>query len=69
MTLATEQARTATNTFRAVSPDEVAAEERWREWQSRNAIASRRSAWQVRLLFTAVFAVTGLWLGLLLLAQ
>ena len=69
MTPAMEQARTATNAVRAVSPDEFAAEERWREWQSRNAIASRRSAWQVRLVFTAVFAVTGLWLGLLLLAQ
>jgi hypothetical protein len=56
------------NAIREVSPDEDSREDRWRQWQLRNAIADRRSAGQARLVFIAVVAALGVWLGLLWLA-
>jgi hypothetical protein len=53
----------------AVSPDEAnASAERWRQWQLRNAVSSRKSAKQARVAFTVLFAGLGVWLGLQLLA-
>ena len=51
----------------AVSLEEDASAERWRQWQLRNAVSSRRSAKQARIAFTVLFAGLGAWLGLLLL--
>jgi hypothetical protein len=44
-------------------------DERWREWQSGNARASRRSAIQVRLAFTAVSVLVVGWLVIQLMAR
>jgi hypothetical protein len=51
----------------AVSPEEDASAERWRQWQVRNAVSSRKSARQARIAFTVLFAGLGAWLGLVLL--
>lgn len=51
----------------SVSPEEVAAAERWHQWQVRNAVASRISARRARIAFTVLFAGLGAWLGLVLL--
>ena len=48
--------------------EEDASGERWRQWQVRNAVSSRKSAKQARIAFTIVFAGLGIWLGLQLLA-
>ena len=68
MTDATTQRPTAMSAVRTAVPDLDGPEERWRQWQLRNAIANRRSDRQARLVFTAVVAALGVWLGLLLLA-
>lgn len=54
--------------IRAVSPDEDAAAERWRQWQLGNAETNRKDARRTRIVFTALFAALGLWLGIQLLA-
>ena len=51
-----------------VSPEEDAAAERWRQWQLRHAVASRKDAKRARIAFTVLFAGLGAWLGLQLLA-
>ena len=51
----------------SVSPEEVAAAERWHQWQVRNAAASRTGARRARIAFTVIFAGLGVWLGLQLL--
>jgi hypothetical protein len=50
-----------------LSPDD-ASEERWRQWQLRNAVTSRNAARRARIAFTVIFAALGVWLGLQLLA-
>ena len=52
----------------AVSPENVATVERWRQWQLRNAVTSRKDAKRAGIAFTVIFAVLGAWLGRLLLA-
>jgi hypothetical protein len=52
----------------AVSSEDEAVRERWRQWQFRNAASSRKSARQARIAFTVLFAGLGVWLGLQLLA-
>jgi hypothetical protein len=48
--------------------DEDTSAERWRQWQLRNAVSSRKSAQQARIAFTVLLAGLGAWLGLLLLS-
>jgi hypothetical protein len=47
---------------------ENASAERWRQWQVRNAVSSRKSAKQARIAFPVLFAALGVWLGRQLLA-
>ena len=49
--------------------EEDASAERWRQWQVRDAVSSRKNAKQARIAFTVVFAGLGVWLGLQLLAS
>jgi hypothetical protein len=56
------------NAVQTVSPDEDASAERWRQWQLRNAVTSRKDDKRARIAFTALFAGLGVWLGLQLLA-
>jgi hypothetical protein len=56
------------NPVQTVSPDEDASAERWRQWQLRNAVTSRKDDKRARIAFTALFAGLGVWLGLQLLA-
>jgi hypothetical protein len=51
-----------------VSPDEVAAAERWHQWQVRNAVASRIGTRRARIAFAIRFAALGVWLGVQLLS-
>lgn len=51
-----------------VSPEEDASAERWRQWQLRNAVSSRKGARHARIAFTVLFAGLGAWFGLQLLA-
>jgi hypothetical protein len=50
----------------AVASEEDAAE-RWRQWQLRNAVASRTAARRARIAFSVIFAGLGAWIGLQLL--
>lgn len=50
------------------SSEEDASAERWRQWQLRNAVTTRKDAKRARIAFTVMFAVMGAWLGRLLLA-
>ena len=50
------------------SPDEDASDERWRQWQPRNAQTSRKNTRWARIAFIVIFAALGVWLGLQLLA-
>ena len=52
----------------AVSPENVASAERWRQWQLRNTVTSRKDAKRALIAFTVLFAVLGAWIGRLLLA-
>lgn len=61
--------RPSMSAVHAVTSEEEAAAERWRPWQSRNAVASRTAAKQARIAFTLLFAGLGAWLALLLLNQ
>jgi hypothetical protein len=56
------------NAVQAVSPDEDASAERWRQWQLRNVEANRKDSKRMRIVFTALFAALGMWLGIQLLA-
>jgi hypothetical protein len=56
------------NAVQAASVDEDASAERWRQWQLRNVVSSRKSAHQARIAFAVLFAGLGVWLGLLLLS-
>jgi hypothetical protein len=60
--------RPSMSVVQAVSPEDVASAERWRQWQLRNAVTSRKAAKRARIAFTVIFAVLGVWLGRLLLA-
>jgi len=51
-----------------MSIDLVASAERWRQWQLRNAVASRKDATRALIAFAVIFAVWGGWFGRLLLA-
>jgi hypothetical protein len=51
-----------------VSQEEDASTERWRQWQVRNALTSRKDAKLARIAFTVLFTGLGAWLGLQLLA-
>ena len=60
--------RPALSAVQTVSPEqEDASAERWRQWQARNDVSSRKSARQARIAFTVLFAGVGAWLGLQLL--
>ena len=59
--------RPSMSVVQSVSPEDVAADERWHQWQMRNAVASRTGARRARIAFTIVFAGLGAWLGLQLL--
>ena len=60
--------RPSMNAVQTVSPDEDATVQRWRQWQLRNAVTSRKDDKRARIAFTALFAGLGVWLGLQLLA-
>jgi hypothetical protein len=60
--------RSSLTAVQTVSPEEDASAERWRQWQVRNALSSRKSAKQARIAFTVFFAGLGVWLGLQLMA-
>jgi len=59
--------RPSMSVVHAVSPENVASEERWRQWQLRNAVTSRKDATRARIAFIVVFAVLVTWLGRVLL--
>jgi hypothetical protein len=60
--------RPSMSAVQAVSPEEDASAERWRQWQLRYDVSSRKDAKRVRIAFTLLFAGLGAWLGLQLLA-
>jgi hypothetical protein len=51
-----------------VAREADASAERWRKWELRNAVASRKDAIRARIAFIVLFAGLGAWLGLQLLA-
>lgn len=59
--------RAPLSAVQASSPDEGASE-RWRQWQLRNAVTSRKDAKRARIAFAALFVALGVWFGLQLLA-
>jgi hypothetical protein len=60
--------RPAMSAVQTISPEEDASAERWRKWQLRNAVTSRKDAIRARIAFIVLFAGLGAWLGLQLLA-
>jgi len=60
--------RPSMSVVETVSPEGDASAERWRQWQVRNAVVSRRDAKRARIAFTVLFGALGTWLGLQLLA-
>ena len=56
------------NAVQAVLPDEDASAERWRQWQLRNVEVNRTDSKRMRIVFTALFAAVGIWLGIQMLA-
>ena len=58
--------RPSMSVLQPVSPEDVAAAERWHQWQVRNVVASRIGARRARIAFTGIFAGLGGWLGVLL---
>jgi hypothetical protein len=57
--------RAPVSAVQTVSPEEeVASAERWRQWQVRNDVSSRKSARQARVVFRVLVAGVGTWLGL-----
>lgn len=59
--------RASLSVVQAVSPEEDVFAERWRQWQVRNALTSRKDAQRARIAFTVLFAGLGAWLALQLL--
>lgn len=59
--------RPSMSVVQAVSPEEDAYGERWRQWQLRNAVTSRKDAMHARIAFAILFAGLAAWLGLQLL--
>jgi hypothetical protein len=59
--------RASLSAVQTVSPAEDSAE-RWRQWQLRNSLTSRKDAGRTRIVFTAIFAALGVWFGLQLFA-
>ena len=59
---------TPLSAVQAISPDEDTSAERWRQWQLRNAESNRKDARRMRIVFTALFAALGMWLGIQLLS-
>jgi hypothetical protein len=51
-----------------MSIDLVASAGRWRQWQLRNAVTSRKDAKRALIAFAVIFAVWGVWFGRLVLA-
>jgi hypothetical protein len=45
-------------------PEEVAAADRWHQWQVRNAVASQIGATRARIAFAVIFVGVGAWFGL-----
>ena len=60
--------RPSISIVQAVSPENVASAERWRQWQLGNAVTSRKDAKRAGFAFTIIFVVLGAWIGRLLLA-
>jgi hypothetical protein len=56
------------NAFQTAPPGEGTSAERWRQWQLRNVEINRKDARRMRIVFAALFAVFGMWLGIQLLA-
>jgi len=52
----------------ALSPDENASAERWRQWQQGNVKTNVADSRRMRFVFTALFVGVGMWLGIELLA-
>ena len=50
----------------AVRSEEEASAERWRQWQSQGAVASRSAARRALIVFVLLFAGLGAWLALML---
>jgi hypothetical protein len=59
--------RPSMSVVQSASPEEVAAAERWHQWQLRYAAVSRTGARRARIAFAVIFAGPGAWLGLQLL--
>jgi hypothetical protein len=51
-----------------MSIDLVVSADRWRQWQQRNAVTSRKDATHALIAFAVIFALWGAWFGRLLLA-
>jgi hypothetical protein len=47
-----------------VSAIEEARAKGWRDWQAKNEHGERRGAQRARVVFTLIFIVLGVWLGL-----
>jgi hypothetical protein len=56
--------RPSMTAVQTVSPEEDASAERWRQWQLRNVVTSRKDARRARIAFPVLFAGLGAWLGL-----
>ena len=56
--------RPSISAVHSVSPEEVAAAERWHQWQLRNDVASRTGVRRARIAFIVVFVGIGAWFGL-----
>jgi hypothetical protein len=59
--------RPALSAVQAISLQEDAFAERWRQWQQRNAVTSRTDARRARIAFTILFTGLGACLALVLL--
>ena len=61
--------RPSMSVVQTTSPEEdKASAERWRKWQLRYAVTSRRDAKRARIAFMLLLAGLGAWLGVQLLA-
>ena len=53
-----------------IAPTEDGSEQqRWRQWELRNAAVSRNDAARARIVFTVLFIAVGAWLGWQLLSS
>jgi hypothetical protein len=48
--------RPSMSAVQTVSPEDEASAERWRQWQLRNVVTSRKDAKRARIAFTVLFA-------------